>query len=55
MVKNGMEGTEGFPIGVQVIGKPWQEEMVIGAMKEIEKLRDEKQILWLYKVYMIDK
>ena len=42
MVKNGMDGTEGFPVGVQVIGRPWQEEMVIGAMKEIERLRDSK-------------
>lgn len=45
MVRNGMENTEGFPVGIQVIGRPWQEEMIIGVMKEIEQLRDNKNVL----------
>ena len=34
----------GLPIGVQVIGKPFQEEMVLGVMKEIENLRNTSEL-----------
>jgi Asp-tRNA(Asn)/Glu-tRNA(Gln) amidotransferase A subunit family amidase len=40
-LKRGLRGGEGLPIGVQVIGKRWQEEMVMHAMQELEKSRDE--------------
>lgn len=35
-VKETIRGTEGMPIGIQVIGRPWQEETVIAAMKQIQ-------------------
>ena len=28
----------GLPLNVQVIGRPWQEEVVLGAMKEVERV-----------------
>lgn len=28
----------GLPVGVQVVGKPWEEEKVLAVMKEIERL-----------------
>ena len=44
MVKEGMEGTLGFPVGVQVIGRPWQEEMILGVMELLHNLRDNKKL-----------
>lgn len=35
-VKETIRGTESMPIGLQVIGRPWQEESVIEAMKQIQ-------------------
>ncbi len=29
----------GLPLGVQVVGRPWQEELVLGVMAELESLR----------------
>ena len=31
-------GAEGLPIGVQVVGRHWQEEMVLQVMAEIENI-----------------
>jgi amidase len=28
----------GLPVGVQVVGKPWEEEKVLALMKELEGL-----------------
>ena len=42
-IRKAMEGTEGLPMGVQILGKPYQEEMVLGVMKTLEKLRNENQ------------
>ena len=28
----------GLPLNVQVVGRPWQEEVVLGAMKEVERV-----------------
>ena len=36
LIKSGTEGAVGLPLNVQVIGKPWHEEMVLGVMKELE-------------------
>ncbi|VDP06484.1 unnamed protein product [Schistosoma margrebowiei] len=33
------ETSEGLPVGVQIIGKPWQEERVLYIMKELETSR----------------
>ena len=45
VMKAGTEGTDtgrhsavGLPLNVQVIGKPWEEEMVLHAMEIIEQL-----------------
>lgn len=35
-VKKGMKGSEGLPVNIQVAALPWQEEMVLRIMKEIE-------------------
>ncbi len=37
-VRRGTKGATGLPLNIQVIGKPWQEEKVIGAMKLISSL-----------------
>ena len=44
MVKDGMKGTVGFPVGIQIIGRPWQEEKILGAMEVLQKLRDDKKL-----------
>ena len=36
LIKSGAKGAVGLPLNVQVIGKAWQEEMVLGVMKELE-------------------
>lgn len=33
------ETSEGLPVGVQIVGKPWQEERVLYVMKELETSR----------------
>ena len=39
-------GAEGCPIGVQVVGRHYQEELVIHAMAEVERLvRDQENML----------
>ena len=35
LIKSGTEGAVGLPLNVQVIGKPWHEEMVLGVMKDL--------------------
>lgn len=35
-VKKGMQGSEGLPVGVQVVALPWQEELCLRVMKELE-------------------
>ena len=32
------EDAVGLPLNVQVVGRPWQEEVVLGAMKEVERV-----------------
>ena len=27
-----------LPLNIQVVGRPWQEEVVLGAMKEVERV-----------------
>ncbi|XP_033730511.1 fatty-acid amide hydrolase 1-like [Pecten maximus] len=36
-IKKVTEGSEGLPVGVQVVGQQWQEELVLRVMKEIEQ------------------
>ena len=36
IIKNGTKGAIGLPLNVQVIGKPWHEELVLSVMKEFE-------------------
>ncbi|XP_060079740.1 vitamin D3 hydroxylase-associated protein-like [Ylistrum balloti] len=36
-MKKVSEGSEGLPVGVQVVGQKWQEELVLRVMKEIER------------------
>lgn len=40
LVKKATKDTLNFPIGVQVIGLPWQEELVMHTMKQIEIYRE---------------
>ena len=35
-LKEGLQGAEGMPINVQVIGLPWKEEMVLRVMQELQ-------------------
>ena len=35
-IRDGTRGAQGMSLNVQVIGKPWCEEMVLRVMKEIE-------------------
>ena len=35
-IRESIIGAEGLPLSVQVIGRPWTEEIVIYAMKELE-------------------
>ena len=37
IIRNGTKGAVGLPLNVQVIGKPWQEEMVLYVMSELER------------------
>ncbi|XP_068223191.1 fatty-acid amide hydrolase 1-like [Palaemon carinicauda] len=44
LVKEAATGAVGMPIGVQIVGLPWQEEMVCRAMMEVERtLKDAKE------------
>ena len=44
--RNATMGAEGCPIGVQVVGRHYQEELVIHAMAEVERLvRDQENML----------
>ncbi|OWF56746.1 vitamin D3 hydroxylase-associated protein-like [Mizuhopecten yessoensis] len=36
-IKKVTEGSEGLPVGLQVVGQQWQEELVLRVMKEIEE------------------
>ena len=36
VIKKGAEDALGLPLGVQVVGLPWNEELVLYAMKELE-------------------
>ena len=36
IIKDGVKGAVGLPLNVQVIGKPWHEEMVLSVMKELD-------------------
>ena len=36
-------GGEGLPLGIQVVGRHWQEEMVLGVMGHIQELLKEGQ------------
>ena len=38
--KQGSTGALGMPLNVQVIGKPWQEEMVLAVMKELDSMEN---------------
>ena len=38
----GSSGTVGLPLNVQVIGRPWQEEMVLHVMQRLEHLANFK-------------
>ena len=38
LIRSGTKGAIGLPLNVQVIGKPWHEEMVLHVMKELEEL-----------------
>ena len=38
IIRSGTKGAIGLPLNVQVIGKPWHEEMVLHVMKELEDL-----------------
>ena len=40
-----MKGSEGLPMGVQVVGFPWREEVVVEVMKVIEAGAD-KDLAW---------
>ncbi len=40
-LRDGLRGAEGLPLGVQVVGRRFQEEMVLHAMKELEASRKE--------------
>jgi Asp-tRNA(Asn)/Glu-tRNA(Gln) amidotransferase A subunit family amidase len=44
-IGNNMKGTEGLPIGVQIVSFPWREEMVMEVMKIVEAGAD-KDLLW---------
>lgn len=35
-IKQAQVGSEGLPVGVQVVGLPWQEELVLRVMKDID-------------------
>ena len=36
-VKEGTKGAQGMSLNVQVIGRPWTEELVLRVMKELEE------------------
>jgi fatty acid amide hydrolase len=35
-IKESTKGAEGMPLNVQVVGLPWNEEIVLRVMKELE-------------------
>ena len=35
-VKEGTKGAQGMPLNVQIIGRPWNEELVLRAMIELQ-------------------
>ena len=37
IIRNGTKGAVGLPLNVQVVGKAWQEEMVLHVMSELER------------------
>ena len=39
-VKDGSKGAQGMFLNVQVIGRPWSEELVLNVMKELEEGAD---------------
>ena len=44
LIRSGTKGATGLPLNVQVIGKPWHEEMVLFIMKELEELANYSQL-----------
>ena len=40
LVQESCKGASGLPLNVQVIGRPFQEELVLYGMKEVEKISD---------------
>lgn len=38
-----VEGSIGLPVAVQCVALPWQDELCLRFMKEVEKLSQEKQ------------
>ena len=38
----GSSGTVGLPLNVQVVGRPWQEELVLHVMETLEELAEFK-------------
>ena len=37
-IQNACKGATGMPLNLQVIGKPFQEELVLHVMKEVDKI-----------------
>lgn len=38
IVRNSTKGAEGLPLNVQVVGRPWQEELILQVMRQIEEV-----------------
>ncbi len=39
-------GSTGLPLGVQVVGRPWQEETVLAVMRDLEIRREDQYVLY---------
>lgn len=39
---NGSEGMEGMPVGVQIVGRRWEEEKVLGIMRVVDDALGER-------------
>lgn len=51
------KGSEGLPVGVQVVALPWQDETALRVMRELEVLHPfteakEKRAQWIKEVYL---
>ena len=38
-VREGTRGAQGLPLNIQIVGKPWQEERVLAAMKLVSTVQ----------------